>query len=106
MDKLWRLVKVLLCAGMLSVFAGCAASSKHESTGEYVDDSGITAKVKTAILREPGLKVTQIDVNTYRGTVQLSGFVDSEDDVRKAGEVASRVEGVKSVINNLAVKPK
>lgn len=101
-----RLLKVVIFAGMLACFAGCASAPQRESTGEYVDDAGITTKVKTAILREPGLKVMQIDVNTYKGVVQLSGFVDSEDSIRKAGQIAGSVEGVKSVINNLAVKPK
>ena len=101
-----RILKLAICAGMISFFAGCAATPQRQSTGEYVDDAGITTRVKTSILQEPGLKVLQIDVTTYKGVVQLSGFVDSEDSIRKAGQVAGNVEGVKSVINNLVVKPK
>ena len=62
----------------------CASTSKQESTGEYFDDSLITTKVKTAILNEPSLKVSQISVETYKGVVQLSGFVDSADAGAKA----------------------
>ncbi len=83
---------------------GCAATQKYESTGQYFDDSVITTKVKAAIFNEPSLKVLQINVETFKGAVQLSGFVDSEQSAKKAGEVASRVEGVKTVINNLVVK--
>jgi osmotically-inducible protein OsmY len=82
----------------------CAATQKHESTGEYVDDSVITTKVKTAILDEPTLKTFQINVETFKGVVQLSGFVDSAEYVTKAGEVAGHAQGVKEVKNDLVVK--
>lgn len=77
---------------------------KHETAGQYVDDSVITTKVKSAILGDPALKVTQISVETYQGKVLLSGFVDSPQSVQRAGEVARSVEGVKEVKNNLVVK--
>jgi osmotically-inducible protein OsmY len=89
---------------MLATFLGCAATPKHESTGQYVDDSVITTKVKTAIFDEATLKTFQINVKTYQGVVQLSGFVDSAQSVIKAGEVARRVEDVKKVENDLVVK--
>ena len=77
--------------------SACASTPKQESTGEYVDDSWITTKVKTAILNEPGLKVSQINVETYKGVVQLSGFVDSPDAGSKAVALARSIKGVTSV---------
>ena len=84
--------------------AGCSATSTRESTGGYVDNSVITTKVKAAILDDASLKVFQIHVVTYKDEVQLSGFVDSRAMVSRAGEVARKVEGVKSVKNDLIVK--
>jgi osmotically-inducible protein OsmY len=89
---------------LLTAFLGCAATQKHESTGQYVDDSVITTKVKTAIFNETTLKTLQINVKTFKGVVQLSGFVDSARNVTKAGEVAEQVDGVVSVKNDLVVK--
>ena len=83
---------------------GCASTTKSEGTGEYVDDSVITTKVKAAIFNEPTLKVTEINVETYKGVVQLSGFVRSQFDVNRAEEVARGVKGVKSVKNDMRVK--
>jgi c(7)-type cytochrome triheme protein len=78
--------------------------SKKESPGEYVDDAVITAKIKAAVLEEPSLKSAEINVETYKGTVQLSGFVRSRADINKAVEVAKGVTGVKSVKNDMIVK--
>jgi len=89
---------------MLGLFAGCASTHKHESTGEYIDDSVITTKVKAALFDELTLRSFRIDVKTYRGVVQLSGFVDSQDSVKKAGDVARGIKGVASVSNDLIVK--
>jgi len=94
----------LICIGLIAVFLGCASTQKREGTGEYIDDSVITTKVKAAIFNEPSLKVFQINVETFKGEVQLSGFVDSVQSVNKAGEVARSVKGVQSVKNNLIVK--
>jgi len=104
MVKLYRILQLLLCIGLLTVFMGCAATQKRESTGQYVDDSIITTKVKAAIYNEASLKTMQINVKTYQGVVQLSGFVDSAQSASKAGEVAGHVEGVKEVKNDLIVK--
>ncbi len=93
----------MLLLGMVS-FLGCATTQKHESTGQYVDDSIITAKVKAAIIKEATLKTLQINVKTLKAVVLLSGFVDSAQSVTKAGEVAGRIEGVVSVKNSLVVK--
>ncbi|HLC26860.1 MAG TPA: BON domain-containing protein [bacterium] len=98
------MVRFLLVLLMIAVIAGCAGNRTRESTGEYVDDSIITAKVKAAILGDPALKVLQISVETFKGVVQLSGFVNSPQVVSRATEVASRVSGVVSVKNNLIVK--
>ena len=104
MEKLHRILKLLVCIGLITTFLGCAATQKSESTGQYVDDSTITTKVKSAILGEPGLKTLQITVNTYKGVVQLSGFVDSAQNAKKAGELARSVAGVTEVKNDLVVK--
>jgi osmotically-inducible protein OsmY len=99
-----RILSFLICVGLIAAFLGCASTPTRESSGEYVDDSLITTKVKAAILDDPSLKVLQINVETFKGEVQLSGFVDSAQSVKKAGEVARGVKGVKSVKNNLIVK--
>jgi len=104
MSRLNRIVKLLVCIGLITVFLGCAATQKHESTGQYVDDSVITTKVKTAIFNEDSLKMLQINVKTFKGIVQLSGFVDSAQSVKRAGEVARSVDDVIEVRNDLIVK--
>ena len=83
---------------------GCASTPKQEGTGEYVDDSVITTKVKTAILNDPALKVAEINVETFKGVVQLSGFVSSQAAANKAVEVARGIAGVKSVKNDMRIK--
>ncbi len=82
----------------------CHATPTRESTGEYIDDSTITTKVKTALLTDKNVSSGSISVKTFKGTVQLSGFVNNAEQVRQAYEVASQVEGVKAVHNNLIVK--
>lgn len=104
MGKRNRAWTILICVVLIAAFVGCASTPKREGTGEYIDDSAITTKVKAAILAEPSLKVLQINVETFKGVVQLSGFVDSPQSASKAGEVAAGVKGVKSVKNNLIVK--
>jgi osmotically-inducible protein OsmY len=89
---------------LIAALVACASTPTRESTGEYVDDSVITAKVKSLLASDDFLKSFEISVETYKGTVQLSGFVDSPKAVDKAGEIASGVKGVKSVKNNLNVK--
>jgi len=91
---------VVLMAGIL----GCAATSKKEGTAEYVDDSAITAKVKSAMLNSSGLKSTDINVETFKAVVQLSGFVDSRAQMSQAVKVAQGVGGVKSVKNDMRLK--
>jgi osmotically-inducible protein OsmY len=83
---------------------GCASTPTQEGTGEYVDDSVITTKVKAAIFNEPTLKSTEINVETFKGVVQLSGFVSSQSNINKAVEVARSVKGVTSVKNGMRLK--
>jgi osmotically-inducible protein OsmY len=104
MLKRHRMLSFLVCITLFTALLGCASTPTKESSGEYIDDSTITTKVKAAIFDDPSLKVFQINVETFKGEVQLSGFVDSAQSVKKAGEVARSVGGVKSVKNNLIVK--
>jgi len=98
--------KLATLAGILFVAMalGCASTSKQESTGQYLDDTTITGKVKTAIFNEPTLKSAEINVETFKGVVQLSGFVSSADNERLAMQVARNVGGVKSVKNDMRLK--
>ena len=99
-----RILGLLVSIALVTVFVGCAGTQTRESSGEYIDDSVITSKVKAAIFNEGSLKSLQINVETFKGEVQLSGFVDSAGSVVKAGEVARGVQGVVAVKNNLLVK--
>jgi len=89
---------------LIATLAACASTPTRSSTGEYVDDSVITTKVKALLAEDDFLKSFKISVETYKGTVQLSGFVDSQKAVDKAVEITRSVKGVASVKNNLIVK--
>lgn len=104
MKKRNVVISCLMLLMLLATFAGCASTRTHESTGEYVDDSTITTKVKALLAQDDFLKSFQISVETYKGTVQLSGFVNSQDAVNKAGQITRSVKGVTSLKNNLIVK--
>ncbi len=104
MLKTNRIILLLASIVLVASFMGCASTPTHESTGQYIDNSVITSKVKAAIFDEPTLKTLQIKVESFKGEVQLSGFVDSVASVEKAGEVARGVEGVAGVKNDLVVK--
>ena len=95
---------ILVLAFVLASAWGCGSTAKTAGTGEYVDDSVITAKVKTAIFNDPTLKVNEINVETFKGVVQLSGFVNSQADINKAVQVAGGVAGVTSVKNDMRLK--
>jgi osmotically-inducible protein OsmY len=97
-------LSALFAALLLMTSVGCASSRTQEGTGQYVDDSVITTKVKAAILGEPGLKVAEINVETFKGAVQLSGFVNSREDIDAAMRVARGVNGVTSVKNGMQLK--
>jgi osmotically-inducible protein OsmY len=89
---------------MMATALGCASTAKQEGTGEYVDDTVITTKVKSAIFNEPTLKSAEINVETFKGVVQLSGFVSSREAESTAVAVAGKVGGVKSVKNDMLIK--
>jgi osmotically-inducible protein OsmY len=95
---------VLFAAIALTALAGCASTQKQESTGQYLDDTAITTKVKSAILNDPSLKSAEINVETFKGRVQLSGFVTSRDNIDRAVMVTQAVSGVNSVANDMRVK--
>ena len=104
MLKTNRIMKFLACLVLVVSFTGCAATSKQESTGQYIDNSVITSKVKAAIFDEPSLKTFQIKVESFKGEVQLSGFVDTPASVFKAEAIARGVQGVSGVKNDLILK--
>jgi osmotically-inducible protein OsmY len=102
--KQLKCISTFIVAIMLTAIVGCAGTAKQESTGEYVDDSVITTKVKAAIFNEPTLKSAEINVETFKGVVQLSGFVSSQANMIKAVEVTRGVNGVKSVKDDMRLK--
>lgn len=102
--KLFNLFVPFLLVIMLASFLGCASTSTKEGTGEYFDDSVITAKVKAEIFKDESLKSSEINVETFKGVVQLSGFVNSQADIDRAVEIARNVKGVTSVKNDMRVK--
>jgi osmotically-inducible protein OsmY len=104
MQKLKLILIILLSLTFVSVVTGCAGGRTYESTGEYFDDSMVTSKVKASILGDSKLKLLQISVETFKGVVQLSGFVNSNAAATRAVDLARRVKGVKQVNNSLIVK--
>jgi hyperosmotically inducible protein len=102
-----KVLALALCLGavpVLTVITGCAGDRYHQSTGEDIDDHGITSRVKDALSNDAQYKYEGVQVVTFKGTVQLSGFVDTHDQKSRAGELAKGVEGVKDVDNNITVK--
>lgn len=104
MSKIIWMKRLLVILVLAISIVGCAGGKTYESTGEYIDDSAITSKVKTSILGDSKLKMLQINVKTFKGVVQLSGFVDSGNVAARAVELARTVKGVKMVNNSLIVK--
>ena len=104
MKKRTIVIHCLVLLMLIATLAACASTPTRESTGEYVDDSVITTKVKSLLAEDDFLKSFQISVETYKGIVQLSGFINSRQAVDKAGQIARSVQGVNSVKNNLIVK--
>ena len=104
MKHIFRVFCAFFLALTLMTAAGCASTQKQEGTGEYVDDTVISTKVRSALLGEPNLKSAEISVETFKGIVQLSGFVTSRADITKAVEVARSVNGVKSVKNDMRLR--
>ena len=104
MKKRNIVIHCLVLLMLITTFAACASTATRGSTGEYVDDSVITTKVKSLLAEDDFLKSFQISVESYKGTVQLSGFVNSQKAVDKADEIVRSVKGVRSIKNNLIVK--
>ena len=104
MKHVKRSSSLIICLVFVVALISCAGSRTSESSGQYVDDSVITTKVKTALLVDPDVKSLDIGVETFKGVVQLSGFVNNAEQARKAVEIARSVQGVKSVKNSLVVK--
>lgn len=104
MKQLNKYFSAVFLAVTLASAVGCSSTPRHEGTGEYMDDAVLTTKVKAAIFNESTLKSTEINVETFKGVVQLSGFVSSQADINKAVEVARSVKGVTSVKNDMRVK--
>ena len=104
MKKRNIVIHCLVLLMLIATFAACASTPERESAGEYVDDSVITTKVKSLLAADDFLKSFKISVKTFKGTVQLSGFVNSQQAVDKASEIARSVKGVTSVKNDLVVK--
>lgn len=102
--KQLRRFRMIFLPILLALFVGCAGTATQESTGDYIDDTVLTTKVKAAVFNEASLKSAEINVETFKGVVQLSGFVSSQADINKAVEIAREVPGVKSVTNDMRVK--
>ena len=102
--KSFNRIATLFFAIFLAALVGCASTATQEGTGEYVDDTVITTKVKAEIFNEPSLKSAEINVETFKGVVQLSGFVNSQEDINRAVRVARSVKGVVSVKNDMRLK--
>lgn len=102
--KTFNRICLLFAATVIIVMMGCASTDKKQGTGEYIDDTVITAKVKAALIEDSELKATEINVETFKGIVQLSGFVASASHINKATTVAKDVKGVKSVKNDIRLK--
>ncbi len=104
MKRLIRFIAAFFMALALVVVVACASTPKQEGMGEYVDDSVLTTKVKAAILNDPSLSSAEINVESFKGKVQLSGFVKSRADIAKAIEVTRAVNGVWIVKNDMQLK--
>ncbi len=105
MSKFNLMARWLITLLLAFTLSACASTPKSSSTGEYIDDSVITAKVKALLAQDEGLKALEISVETYKGVVQLSGFVNSQETINDAEKIARSVEGVTSVKNNIILKP-
>lgn len=95
---------LFMALSIVGIAPGCAGDRHHQSTGEYIDDSTITSKVKAALLADKGVSGLAVKVKTYKGVVQLSGFVDTADQKSRAGEITRGINGVQAVKNDITVK--
>ena len=103
MNQFKRLSAFILAIAFVSAL-GCAGSATKESTGEYIDDTWITTKVKAALVDDPVVKAREVNVETFKGVVQLSGFVSSREAMNQAVRVTSGIKGVTSVKNDMRIK--
>jgi osmotically-inducible protein OsmY len=104
-----KIISMALCLGLLTTGAvgtltGCAGNSNTRSTGQYIDDKTLQRQVRSSLSDNPEYKFDQVNVDVYRGTCQLSGFVDTQSQKDKAGDIAKGVQGVTSVDNNITVR--
>lgn len=97
-------IHLILLGLVLAILSACSPSAAHRGTGEYIDDTAITARVKTALATDSEVKATDVQVETFRGTVQLSGFVESPESAARAAQLARDVPGVKEVRNSMMVR--
>ncbi|MDO8887960.1 MAG: BON domain-containing protein [Hydrogenophaga sp.] len=97
-------IAMLAVAASVMTLAGCSTGPKQASAGQYIDDTAITGKVKAAIFNDASLKSAEINVETFKGAVQLSGFVNSQADIQRAVAVTQGVSGVTSVKNDMRLK--
>lgn len=104
MKHLGKYAVAIVFAFSMLIMAGCAAPEKQQTVGAYIDDTTITTRVKTTIMEDPELRVTEISVETFNGVVQLSGFVSSQTEINKAVRITQNIEGVKSVKNDMQLK--
>jgi osmotically-inducible protein OsmY len=102
--RFFHYIKTILASIMIVSLVACAPTAKREGTGEYIDDALITTKVKAALAADPDVKATEVKVETFKGTVQLSGFVNSRESVQKAVDIARGVNGVRDVKNDMVIK--
>ena len=99
-----RFAQIMIAASVVTTMVACAPTQQREGTGEYIDDSVITAKVKAAFINDPSVTATEINVETFKGEVQLAGYVAQPGEAQRAVELARSIKGVKSVKNDVRVK--
>lgn len=104
MNPIRSIFASLLAVLLLTTVIGCAGSATQESTGEYIDDTWITTKVKASLVDDPTVKAREVNVETFKGVVQLSGFIESQEAMDRAVAVASSIQGVTSVRNDMTIK--
>jgi hyperosmotically inducible protein len=104
MKTIKSLGMAIILATAAAGFTGCAGNRYQESTGEHIDDAATTGRVKSALGKDTAYKYPDVKVTTFKGTVQLSGFVNQKAEKSRAGELAKNTEGVKEVVNNITVK--
>jgi hyperosmotically inducible periplasmic protein len=106
LSKVCLALCLCLPVGTAVVLVGCTGTRYERSTGEYIDDKALNSRVKTALAENPEYKFGDVNVTSFKGVVQLSGFVNTTDQKKMAGAIAEKVQGVKSVENNVTVKEK